>query len=134
MSWWGQLAGPPNLFEGRVCPGVHCDRSGHLQDWTQFVYWGALVTNTTFRSVTTCARCRHRLAIRTEYERVIQLPQAATLHAPRGPGTALPPVLQPGTPPTVAATTPINLAFQAVQFPSSMMESKPCQQIQIVIR
>jgi hypothetical protein len=125
MSWWGQLAGPPNLFEGRVCSGVHCDRSGHLQDWTQFVYWGALVTNTTFRSVTTCARCRSRLAIRTEYERVIQLPQAATLHHPRGPGTALPPVLQPGTPPTVAATTPINLAFQAVQFPQAALPPAP---------
>lgn len=125
MSWWGQLAGPPNLFEGRVCPGVNCDRRGHLQDWTQFVYWGALITNTTFRSVTTCAHCRHRLAIRTEYERVIQLPQAATLRPPRGPGTALPPVLQPGTPPTVAATTPVDLAFQAVQFPQAALPLAP---------
>ncbi|KAG9522814.1 hypothetical protein KCU93_g6902, partial [Aureobasidium melanogenum] len=74
--------------------------------------------NTSYHPATTCVRCRNRHNIRTEYERVIQLPQAATLHPPRGPGTALPLALQAGVPPNVNPGTRMTVAFPAGFFPA----------------
>jgi hypothetical protein len=110
MSWWGSLAGPPNFFEGHLCANPHCFLSGVLQDWTQFVRASSsAATNAGYQHTAECAGCRRLPNISTEYRRVMQLPQAATLYPPRAPGTVLSLVLQAGAQPL---GVPFRLAFQ----------------------